>query len=81
VTGAGRFRGAGVLALGGPVVMLEMPNPVRLTEDDIQIAVQAAGVGNWDERARVGAAVQPFALAQLARARGARVLRPNRAGA
>jgi NADPH:quinone reductase-like Zn-dependent oxidoreductase len=54
VTGEGRFRGAGVLGLGGPVVLLELPYPARLAEDDIQIAVRAAGVGNWDELARVG---------------------------
>jgi NADPH2:quinone reductase len=54
MTGEGRFRGAGILALGGPVTLLEMPNPARLAEDDIEIVVQAAGIANWDELARVG---------------------------
>lgn len=48
------MRVAGVEAFGGDVKMLELAAPQAPAADEVVIAVQAAGVGNWDEIVRVG---------------------------
>ena len=48
------MRAAGVEAFGGEVKMLELATPQPPAADELVIAVQAAGVGNWDEIVRVG---------------------------
>ena len=48
------MRGAGILSIGGPVSNIELPDPRPLTEDEVLIAVRAAGVANWDEVVRQG---------------------------
>jgi hypothetical protein len=39
-------RGAGILAYGGPIQHLELPEPEISDPHHLLIAVQAAGVGN-----------------------------------
>jgi NADPH:quinone reductase-like Zn-dependent oxidoreductase len=54
VAGNGRLmRAAGIETFGGEVQMLDLAAPKSL-EDEVVIAVRAAGVGNWDEIVRVG---------------------------
>jgi NADPH:quinone reductase-like Zn-dependent oxidoreductase len=48
------MRGAGIDAFGGKVRMLELAAPASPAPDEVVILVHAAGVGNWDELARVG---------------------------
>jgi NADPH:quinone reductase-like Zn-dependent oxidoreductase len=48
------MRGAGILRIGGPVSEIELPDPRPLTDDEVLIAVRAAGVANWDEIVRQG---------------------------
>jgi NADPH:quinone reductase-like Zn-dependent oxidoreductase len=48
------MRAAGIEAFGGEVQMLELRAPQSLAPDEVEIAVRAAGVGNWDEIVRVG---------------------------
>src|ERR671927_1838184 len=48
------MRAAGIETFGGEVQMLELAAPQSLAPDEVVIAVQAAGVGNWDEIVRVG---------------------------
>src|SRR4051795_998036 len=43
------MRGAGIFSMGGPVSDLELPDPRPLADDEVLIAVRAAGVANWDE--------------------------------
>jgi NADPH:quinone reductase-like Zn-dependent oxidoreductase len=47
-------RAAGVRQFGGPVEVLDLPQPRTLRPDEVLIDVQAAGVGNWDEFVRTG---------------------------
>jgi NADPH:quinone reductase-like Zn-dependent oxidoreductase len=49
------MRGAGILDIGGPVSEIELPDPRPLADDEVLIAVRAAGVANWDEVVRRGA--------------------------
>lgn len=48
------MRAAGIETFGGDVQMLELARPKSLAPDEVEIAVRAAGVGNWDEIVRVG---------------------------
>ncbi len=48
------MRAAGVRQIGGPVELLQLPAPRALRADEVQIDVQACGVGNWDEFVRTG---------------------------
>jgi NADPH:quinone reductase-like Zn-dependent oxidoreductase len=43
------MRGAGILNMGAPVSEIELPDPRPLADDEVLIAVRAAGVANWDE--------------------------------
>ena len=43
------MRGAGIFSIGGPVSDIELPDPRPLADDEVLIAVRAAGVANWDE--------------------------------
>ena len=45
---------AGIYEFGGPVEILDVPDPRPLAVDEVLIAVKAAGVGNWDEIVRTG---------------------------
>jgi NADPH:quinone reductase-like Zn-dependent oxidoreductase len=48
------MRAAGVRRIGGPVELLQLPPPRALRADEVEIDVQACGVGNWDEFVRTG---------------------------
>ena len=48
------MRGAGIFSIGGPVSDIELPDPRPLADDEVLIAVRAAGVANWDEIVRRG---------------------------
>jgi NADPH:quinone reductase-like Zn-dependent oxidoreductase len=48
------MRAAGIETFGGEVQILELAAPQPLAPDEVEIAVRAAGVGNWDEIVRVG---------------------------
>ena len=48
------MRAAGVRRAGGPVGVLDLPDPRELRPDEVLIDVRACGVGNWDEIARAG---------------------------
>jgi NADPH:quinone reductase-like Zn-dependent oxidoreductase len=48
------MRGAGILGIGGPVSEIELPDPRPLADDEVLVAVRAAGVANWDEIVRQG---------------------------
>jgi NADPH:quinone reductase-like Zn-dependent oxidoreductase len=48
------MRAAGIDGYGKPVRMLELAAPRAPAPDEVVIAVHAAGVGNWDEVARLG---------------------------
>jgi NADPH:quinone reductase-like Zn-dependent oxidoreductase len=48
------MQAAGINAFGAEVQLLQLAAPRAPAADEIVIAVQAAGVGNWDEVARVG---------------------------
>jgi NADPH:quinone reductase-like Zn-dependent oxidoreductase len=60
------MHGAGIRQIGGPVEILDLPDPDDLASDEVLIEVEAAGVGNWDEIVRTGGwdtgAVPPMAL-------------------
>lgn len=45
---------AGIRELGGPVEVLDVSDPRPLAADEVLIAVEAAGIGNWDEIVRTG---------------------------
>lgn len=77
------MRGAGILAYGGAVQLLELPAPEIADPQQLLIRVHAAGVGNWEDIVRTGrwdvGGVPPMALgveaAGLVRAVGAAVCR------
>jgi NADPH:quinone reductase-like Zn-dependent oxidoreductase len=48
------MRVAGIYEFGGPVQIIDVPDPRALAADEVLIAVKAAGVGNWDEIVRTG---------------------------
>jgi NADPH:quinone reductase-like Zn-dependent oxidoreductase len=48
------MRAAGIDRLGGDVRLMTLPDPRPLAPDEVLIQVMVAGVGNWDEFARVG---------------------------
>jgi NADPH:quinone reductase-like Zn-dependent oxidoreductase len=48
------MRAAGISEFGGPVEMIELPDPRELAGDEVLIQVRAAGVANWDEFVRAG---------------------------
>jgi NADPH:quinone reductase-like Zn-dependent oxidoreductase len=52
--GTGHMRAAGVNQTGGPVTLLDLPDPRPLRDGELLLRVQAAGVGNWDEFVRTG---------------------------
>ena len=45
---------AGIQDFGGPVEILDLPDPRPLAADEVLISVKAAGVANWDEIVRTG---------------------------
>jgi NADPH:quinone reductase-like Zn-dependent oxidoreductase len=49
------MRAAGVREFGGPVELLDLPDPRDPSPDEVVIEVAAAGVGNWDDIVRTGA--------------------------
>ena len=56
------MRAAGVREFGARIEPLDLPAPRQPRADEVLVAVQAAGVGNWDEFVRTGswdAGVQP----------------------
>src|SRR4051812_20693532 len=77
------MRGAGILAYGGAVQLLELPAPEISNPHQLLIRVYAAGVGNWEDIVRSGGwdvgGVPPMALgveaAGVVRAVGAAVSR------
>jgi NADPH:quinone reductase-like Zn-dependent oxidoreductase len=46
--------GAGISEIGGPVGPLTLDEPTMPAEGEVLLDVCAAGVGNWDELARIG---------------------------
>jgi NADPH:quinone reductase-like Zn-dependent oxidoreductase len=48
------MRAAGILSIGGPVSDIELPDPRPPADDEVLIAVRAAGVANWDDVVRQG---------------------------
>jgi NADPH:quinone reductase-like Zn-dependent oxidoreductase len=48
------MKAAGIRAFRGAIEMLDLPAPRPPRPDEVQIAVSAAGVGNWDEFVRDG---------------------------
>jgi hypothetical protein len=48
------MRAAGIDRFGAAVRSMTLPNPRALAPDEVLIRVMAAGVGNWDDFARVG---------------------------
>jgi NADPH:quinone reductase-like Zn-dependent oxidoreductase len=46
---------AGVREIGGPVELLDLPEPAGPGPGEVVIEVEAAGVGNWDDIVRSGA--------------------------
>jgi len=48
------LRVAGIEEFGGAVKALEVPDPRPLRENEVLIAVKAAGVANWDDIVRTG---------------------------
>jgi NADPH:quinone reductase-like Zn-dependent oxidoreductase len=48
------MRAAGVTEVGGPVRVLDLPEPRPLRADEVLVDVRACGVGNWDEFIRTG---------------------------
>ncbi len=48
------MRGAGILAYGGPIQPLELPDAEVSDPHQLLIAVHTAGVGNWDDLVRTG---------------------------
>ncbi|MFI5613227.1 NADP-dependent oxidoreductase [Amycolatopsis sp. NPDC051903] len=49
------MRAAGVREVGGRVELLDLPEPDGPGPDEVVLAVEAAGVGNWDDIVRTGA--------------------------
>jgi NADPH:quinone reductase-like Zn-dependent oxidoreductase len=47
-------KAAGITELGGKVHALELPGPPRPEGHQVLVEVRAAGVGNWDNLARLG---------------------------
>jgi NADPH:quinone reductase-like Zn-dependent oxidoreductase len=47
-------RGAGILAYGGAIQLLDLPDAELADPQQLLIAVYAAGVGNWDNLVRTG---------------------------
>ena len=48
------MRGAGIREFGGAVELLNLPEPRSPEDDEVLIAVAAAGIGNWDDIVRTG---------------------------
>ena len=48
------MKGAGVTAFGAPVKTLALVEPPDANATEVLLDVQAAGLGNWDELARIG---------------------------
>lgn len=48
------MRAAGIRRIGGPVELLDLPEPGALAADEVLIDVAAAGVANWDDIVRTG---------------------------
>jgi NADPH:quinone reductase-like Zn-dependent oxidoreductase len=48
------MKAAGVTRLGGPVVVLELPDPRPPGPGEVLLDVRAGGAGNWDEFVRTG---------------------------
>ncbi len=48
------MRAAGITALGEPVEIIEVDEPVAPAADEVVIDVASAGIGNWDELVRIG---------------------------
>ena len=50
----GEMQGAGIRQFSGSIEVLDLPGREELGADELLIGVHAAGVGNWDNFARVG---------------------------
>lgn len=48
------MRAAGIREFGGPVAIIDLPDPRELADDEVMIEVRAAGVAGWDEIVRAG---------------------------
>jgi NADPH:quinone reductase-like Zn-dependent oxidoreductase len=48
------MRSAGVQLISGQVQVFDLSEPRPLANDEVLIAVRAAGIGNWDETVRTG---------------------------
>ena len=48
------MKGAGIQAINGQVELLDLAEPPAPTGNQILIDVRAAGIGNWDDLARIG---------------------------
>ena len=48
------MRGCGVLSSGGRVELLDLPDPAVPGPGEVVLAVQAAGMGQWDGLVRTG---------------------------
>src|SRR3954470_20826726 len=48
------MRAAGIVAFGAAITPLELPSPPEPRDGELLIDVQAAGVGPWDDIARLG---------------------------
>ena len=53
------MRAAGIATFGQTVRLTTVPDPRRLAPDEVLIEIKAAGVGDWDEFARVGSDADP----------------------
>jgi NADPH:quinone reductase-like Zn-dependent oxidoreductase len=47
-------RAAGIKQIGGPVTLLDLPEPRALAANEVRLNVITAGVGNWDDLVRTG---------------------------
>jgi NADPH:quinone reductase-like Zn-dependent oxidoreductase len=52
--GVEKMRVAGIAQIGGPVTLLNLPEPRSLAADEVRFNVITAGVGNWDDLVRTG---------------------------
>jgi NADPH:quinone reductase-like Zn-dependent oxidoreductase len=48
------MQAAGVITLGGPIALVELPEPGPPGPGEVLLDVRAGGVGNWDEFVRTG---------------------------
>ena len=49
------MRAAGIRSFGGPIELLDLPEPPVPGHGDVIVEVRGAGIGNWDDLVRTGA--------------------------